>query len=204
MSPSVFSKRARHVFDESRWRVVRDEVHSKLARDELCARGLAHQQCHCLLHFAEAAARNRLSEQGLGAEVVAGRVEFEYAFAPIQGPQFRFELRDAGAGIDGNARQDPGEFLDVALRIARIYTECMQLHELTRVVLVELAGGILFIIKVLQHRRMLQGRQDQIAEVPQCMGSDRVFLVVTEHPFRIVGVAVDAEVVQPEPDELLL
>ena len=51
---------------------------------------------------------------------------------------------------------------------------------------------------------MLEGGQYQILEVPERVRTNRVFLVVANQPAQIGLVLMDTEVVEPEPDHLLL
>ncbi len=67
-----------------------------------------------------------------------------------------------------------------------------------------MSRGILRVVQVLQHRRMGQSCEDQVAEAAESMRSDGVLRVIANQP-RIVGLVLEyAEVIQPEPHQLLL
>jgi hypothetical protein len=51
---------------------------------------------------------------------------------------------------------------------------------------------------------MLERREHQVAEMPQRVGAYRVFLVVPDQPAQLGLLLVHAEMIQPEPDHLLL
>ena len=92
-----------------------------------------------------------------GAEVVAGGIEFEGAVATIQRLPFGLELGRL-ADVDADAGEHARELLHVLLRVAAVHAEGVQLHQLARVVLVDMAGGVLIVVQILQHRRMFERR----------------------------------------------
>src|SRR5580658_3078657 len=105
----------RHALRErARW-VVRDEVDRELARHELRAGRLRDQQVHGLLDFVEATALDGLSQQGLAAEIVPRRVEFERALVTVESLPLGLQFRLAAGHVDANARQYSRQLLDVLL-----------------------------------------------------------------------------------------
>ena len=63
---------------------------------------------------------------------------------------------------------------------------------------------ILVVVQVAQHRGVLEGRLQQVAELAQRAGPDGAVLVVADHRADVALVHVDIEVVQPEPGHLFL
>ena len=152
----------------------------------------------------ESLAADGVAQQHLGAEVVPRRIEFEGAArADTAAATAALSLRRI-AGVDADAGQDARQLLHVLLRVAAIDAQRVQLHQLARVVLIDVAGGILGVVQVLQHRRMLERRQHQVAEMPERMRADRVLLVVADQPAQIGLVLMHAEMIEPEPHHLLL
>ena len=172
-------------------------------RDEVRARRLADDQCYGILDFSKALAVDGVTQQYLVAEVMACRIELEGAAAHIQRPPLRFEF-GCIAGVDARTSEDTSQLLHIFLRIASFDSERVQFHQLAGVVLIEVAGGILLIVEVLQHRRMLQGCQHQLAEMPEHVRTNRVLLIVADQPAQIALVLMDTEMVEPEPHHLLL
>jgi hypothetical protein len=75
---------------------------------------------------------------------------------------------------------------------------------ISRVVFVDAVGGVLFVIEIADHGRVVQRGRQQVAELAQRVRADRVFLVIADHGAQIGFALVDAEVVHPEPCHLLL
>ena len=80
----------------------------------------------------------------------------------------------------------------------------MQLHQLPGVVLVDVPRGVLVVIEIVHHRRMLEGRQHQILEMPERVRADRPIGVVGDQPAQIRFALMHAEMVEPEPHHFLL
>src|SRR5207302_11330749 len=108
-----------------------------------------------------------------------------------------------GCRVDSDAGQHAGELLHVLLAVAAVDAEGVPLHQLARVVLVDVADGILGVVEVLEHGRVLECREYQIAKTPERMRADRALLVISEQPALIGLVLVHAEMVEPEPHHLL-
>ena len=195
-------ERARHRIDELGRRGVAREVGRELARDEVRAGRPAHDEGHRPRDFGEARAVDPLPEKHLRAEIVPRRVEFECAVAHIQALRLASQVR-RGCRVDSDAGQHAGELLHVLLAVAAVDAEGVQLHQLARVVLVDVADGILGVVEVLEHGRVLECREHQIAKTPERMRADRALRVISEQPALIGLVLVHAEMVEPEPHHLL-
>ena len=63
---------------------------------------------------------------------------------------------------------------DVLLRIATVDAECVQLEQLAGVVLVEAARGAEVVVEVVQHRRAVRDRAEQVAEFAERVGANDV------------------------------
>ena len=100
-----------------------------------------------LLDLGKSTALDRAAEQHLGAEIMARGIELECAFANVQPRPFGPEMRRI-AGVDADAGEHPGELLHVLLGVARVDAERVQLHELARVVLIDVAGGVLVVVQI--------------------------------------------------------
>src|SRR2546429_10030013 len=59
-----------------------------------------------------------------------------------------------GCRVDSDAGQHAGELLHVLLAVAAVDAEGVPLHQLARVVLVDVADGILGVVEVLEHGRV--------------------------------------------------
>ena len=163
-------------------------------------RRLRAQDVERLLDLAEAAARDVVAEKLLVAIVVAVRVELEQPVAE----QFawivrRLDHRVLGLGVDADAGQDARQLLDVLLAVPRADPHRVELHDLARVILVDVAGGVLRVVEVALHRRVAQRRLEQVAEAAERERPNGARLIVTDHRPDVVLVHVDVEVVEPEP-----
>src|SRR5204863_9213876 len=95
----------------------------------------------------------------------------------------RIEARQlAVAELEAPAREDVRERLDIALRVAAIDAQRVQLHQLPRLILVQAACSIARVIEVDEHRRMARARPDEIAKAPEGMRPDGMLLVVRDQP----------------------
>ena len=142
MSPSVFRKVCGHAVDQrpaaDRRRRNRPPSGPR-GGGRWPARG---QDVQRLLDLGEALALDRVAEQDLVAEVVAGGIEFEQAARGCRsGCQFRLELRRGRA--EGRRRRRSGSAPAPARRsaVAGADAQRVQLHQLARVVLVDPAGA---------------------------------------------------------------
>src|SRR6267143_4582816 len=136
-----------------------------------------------------AGAGDAAPEELLGAEIVPPRIEAR-------------EL--AGSEVEAPAREDARERLDVALRVAAVDAERVQLHQLARVVLVEAAGAVARVVEVDEHRRMARGGADEVAKAAERLRPHRALLVVGDQRAQRALELEHAEVVHPEPGHLLL
>ena len=132
---------------------------------------------------------------------MARGVELEGAAAHVQIAPLGSQLR-RGTGVDTDAREHTGELLHVLLRVATVHAQCVQLHQLTGVVLVDVADGVLAVVEVLQHGRVFKGREHQVTKPAERVRPNRPLLVVGDEPAQVRFVLEDTEVVQPEPHHL--
>ena len=107
-------------------------------------------------------------------------------------------MRRCGRNIDANAGQDMRQSLDILLRIAGADAKRVQFHDLARVILVDMPGGILRIVEIAQHGRMAQRRLEKIAEMPERMCADRIF-IIADHRADVGLVLMHIEMIEPEP-----
>ena len=196
----------RHAVDQRTRRVVRQPVVGQLAADEARGGGCAGQAVQRLVHLGHALAVHGLAQELLGPEVVSARVEFKQALAHVQRLLRRWQARRVAAqlGLHAHAGQHPGELLHVALRVARVHAQGVQLHQLARVVFIDAARSVLGVVQKLQHGRVAHHGPQQIAETPQRMRADGAVFVVAQHGADFALALEHAEVVQPEPGHLLL
>ncbi len=164
---------------------------------------LADDQPHRLLDLAEALALDGVAQQHLAAEIVPRRIEFEGAAANVQPLPLGLQLGRC-ARVDADAGQHPRQLLHILLRVAGIHAQRVQLHQLAGVVLIDVPGRVLVVVQVLQHRRMFESRHHQVLEMPEDVRPDRTLRVVADQPAQIGLVLEHAEMVEPEPDHLLL
>ena len=144
----------RHLLHQRIRRAVRNEVSRDLLRQMRRRCRVVHQDIDRFVHFSEASALDLVSKEGLVAVVVARRIEFECAFAQQLRLQLGFEFRLFRFRIDTDAGENPRQSLDIGLRIAGADTHGVQFHDLAGVVLVQMAGGVVGIVEITQHRRM--------------------------------------------------
>jgi hypothetical protein len=156
-----------------------------------------------LFHLYDAAAANGVAHEMLVAVIVAGGVEFEQALAQIIALEFGLQARRIGLKPHANAGEDACQFLHIALRIAGTHAHAVQFHDLARIVFVDAVRGVLVVVEILQHGRVMRGKAQQIAEAPQCAGAQPV-LVIAHHGADLALAGGHVEVVEPEPGELFL
>jgi hypothetical protein len=75
----------------------------------------------------------------------------------------------------------------------------VQLHDFARAIFVQVAGGVVGIVEISQHRRVAQGGTEQIAEVPHGVGPDRAILVIADQNPQVGFVLMHVEMIEPEP-----
>ena len=160
---------------------------------------MVHEDVDSFVDFGQALSLDGVTEKNLVAVVVARRIEFERTFADELGLQFGLEFRILRFQIDADAGQYLRQRLDVRLGIARADAHGVQLHDLARVVLVDVAGRIVGIVEITQHRRMVQRRREEIAELAEGMGADGVILVVADENADVGLVLMHVEMIEPEP-----
>ena len=133
-------------------------------------RRLVHQDVERFVDFGKPPALDLMAEKNLVAVVVARRIELEGALPDQLGLQLRLQLRIFRLEIDADAGEDLRERLDIGLGVAGADTHGVQFHDLAGVVLVEMAGGVVGIVEITQHRGMMQRRCEQIAELAEREG----------------------------------
>src|SRR5207249_1250079 len=94
-------------------------------------------------------AREIVPQEDLRAGIVTVRVKREQPL--LEGITER-PVR-TGRKVDARAGEDTRERLHVGLRVAAVYAQRVQLHQLARVVLVDRVAGVLGVVEVDQHRR---------------------------------------------------
>src|SRR5690349_7138936 len=182
--------------------------------------------------FHSATGRNFVTEYYLLAIVMRAWIEEERAGRALHGlaqssvalTGVRHDRGNCGSAAarlkDGPTGKATRHFLHVLLRVATIDSERVQLHQLARVVLVDTASLLLLrpettgsagvrsnalkVVEVEQHRRTLRRRFEQIGELRQRVGTNRVAIVRSQQPAIGALVSEDVEVVGPEVDHYFL
>ena len=95
---------------------------------------------------------------------MTGRVELERTFASVQRLPHRLEPWLLAARVHTDAGQYPGEILHILLRVPAVDTQCVQLHQLTRVVFIDVPGRIVCVVQIFEHGRMAQRCQYQLTK----------------------------------------
>src|SRR5579859_2594154 len=126
-------------------RVVGHEVDRQLTGYEPSAGGLRDDDPHRILHFTESGASHRLTEESLGAEVMAGRVELKCPAPQVQALPLRPQVRRI-PGIDAHAREHPCQFLNIMLRVTPADSQGMKFQEFPGIVLIDVARGVLTVV----------------------------------------------------------
>jgi hypothetical protein len=86
------------------------------------------------------------------------------------------------ACVDADTGEYASQVLHILLGVARTHPQGVQLHELARVILVDVPRRVLAVVQVLQHRRMLQSGHHQIAKMTEDMRPDGSLFIVTHQP----------------------
>src|SRR6516225_3254377 len=110
------------------WRVVGDEIHSKLAAHELRGRRVSTQQVRHFIDLGKSAAMNPSTQKLLVAVVMTVGIELEKTVADVLRLEIEADPRRLVGGVDAEPGQYPGEFLEIALRIPPVHAERMQFH----------------------------------------------------------------------------
>ena len=162
-------------------------------------RRVVNQDIDRLVDLGQSAPLDRMAEEGLVAIVVPRRIEFEGALAHELRLQLRLELGILRLHVDADAGQDAGQRLDIGLRVAGADPHGVQFHDLAGVVLVEMPGGVVGIVEIAQHRRMMQRGDEQIAELAERVGANGAVLIVADQDANVGLVLMHVEMVEPEP-----
>ena len=165
---------------------------------------MARQQIHGLVDFCQAGAGDAVAQELLVAVVVARRIEQEQPVLHHLRAQLGPQLGRLVGPADAQAGEDARQLLHVRLRIAAFHAQRVQLHQLARVVLVDLAGRVLRIVQVQQHGRRADGRGQQVAELAERVRPDGAVFIAADEGAHVALGGVDVEVVHPEPGHLLL
>ncbi|CFN98111.1 Uncharacterised protein [Bordetella pertussis] len=153
---------------------------------------MARQQVERLVQFGQAApAAYGVAQHGLVAVVMAPRFEQEQAVFDQLLALRGLDARRLAGLVQAHAREHARQFLHVALAVAALHAQGVQLQQFARVVLVDVAGAVADVVQVDQHGGRTGGGGQQVAELAQRM-----------RPYGLVFVG--AEVVHPEPGHLLL
>ena len=193
-----------HARDQRRRRLVGEPELRQLAADKARRGRVAAQPVQRLVHLGQTARLQGLAEQLLGAKVMPRRVELEQALAQVQRLLLRAQLGCVRPQIDADAGEHARQLLHVALAVATGLAQRVQFHQLARKVFVQVAGGVLLVVQVAQHRRVPHHGAEQMAKTPQRMRAQRLVFVIAHQCAQIALVLVDVEVVEPEPGHLRL
>jgi hypothetical protein len=195
MSPSVARKRAASRSTRSAGGRVGDEVGRQLAAHVPGRRRVAGQGLQLFQDLVPAAvaalAAHHPVEHGLVAAVVSTRTEHGQAVAAAR-----------SVHVDPQAGQQPCQFLHVALAVAAVDAERVQLQQLAGMVLVQASGGVVLVVEVAQHRRLCRRRDQQVGEAPERVVAQALLVVADQQAQVGLGLR-DIEVVEPEPGHLL-
>lgn len=101
--------------------------------------------------------------------------------------------------INANACEDAGEFFDVMLRVTGTDTHGVQFHDLSGIVLVDVAGGILRIIEITLHRRVAQRRFQQVSKAAERVRTNGLIFVIRHHRADISLALMNVEMIEPKP-----
>jgi len=141
------------------------------------------QHVQRILPFRLATRCHRLAQPGLGAVIVAARIERELGVA----------LRAIGP-----AGQHARQLGHVFLGIAAVDAQGMQLHQLAGVILIQTASLRDPVIEVEQHGRMMGRGAQHLAERAKHVGTDRIALVTCDQGTVLPFTRKYIEVVIPE------
>ena len=135
---------------------------------------------------------------------MARRVELGQAIAPVLRLLRRLHLRQLArlGQAQAQAAQHPGQLLNVALGVAAVHAQRVQLQQLARVVLVQAPGGAGLVVEIAQHRRLEGGGLQQVLEAAERALAQRLLMVADQRPQIGLGRG-DAEMVAPEPGHAL-
>src|SRR6185503_2951306 len=137
-------------------RIVGNKVSHQFCRNELCRRWMMRKDVeHHQAVFDSAPRRNLVAQHDLLAVVVNTLVEEERTrIATCAFTHHRIHCGSTAAWLeDGPTRKTSRDFLHVFLRVATIDAECVQFHQLARVVLIDTASlslWLLFCTQLLQ------------------------------------------------------
>ena len=194
----------RHALDQRLRRCVRHEVNRELAGHVMRGGRLTAEDVQGLLDLAEAAALDQVTEEDLVAVVVAVRVELEQALADQLAGVSRPDVGTLRALVDPDTGEDARQLLHVLLGVARADAHGVKLHDFAGVVLVDLPGGVLRIVEILQHGRMAQRRFEQVAELAERARAQRLVLIVADQHPDVGLTDMNVEMVEPETGHLFL
>ena len=164
---------------------------------------MMHQDIDGLINFVEPAALDGVTEEDLVAVIVPRWIEFERALAHQLRLQLRPQLRIIGAQINSDAGQDARQGLDIGLGVAGADTHSVQFHDLARIVLVQMTRGIIGIVEIAQHHRVIERRRQEIAEFAEREGPNRAVLIVADENADVRLVLMHVEMIEPEPGHAL-
>ena len=133
---------------------------------------------------------------------MAAGMELGQPFAAVERLQPWRHLGRGVAQVHAQAGEHAGEFLHVALAVATVHAQRVQLHQLAGVVLVEAARRVLLVVEVAQHGRVRGAGDQQIAEATERVRAQGPLVIADQHAQIGLGLP-DIEVVEPEPGHLL-
>src|SRR5262249_52126390 len=130
-----------HTLDQCGRRRVGDEIGRHFKADVVSRRGITRQNIDGLVNFGKTSSKNRVSEKVFQAVIVALRVELEKSVADIVGKTSESGPLWLCLDIDAEPGQDARKLLDVLLGVAGAHPHRVQLHDLARIIFVEVTVG---------------------------------------------------------------
>ncbi len=183
-----------------RW-FIRYEVLRQLIAEVMCCRRMLGEHVQHLLDLLCTSAFDCLSEHHFVAEVVTTLVECcPCAVTGSEG------ARTGHAPAGKHARQ----FHHVLLCITAVHSQRVQLQKLTRIVFVDAALfilwivglksslGVLCVVQIEHHRRVVHGGTEQVAEITHGVRANRLFFIGADQNAIETLVHANVEVVEPE------
>ena len=104
----------------------------------------------------------------------------------------------AARQIDRPARQNAGQLMHIALRVAAANAQRVQFHQFTRIVFVQATVAALRLVQVKQHGWMPGAGKQQVLETAQCVGPDGIDDVMADKRAHRSLADGHIQVVEPE------
>ena len=190
VSPALLEG-ARDGVDGGDGRVVVDEAAAELRGEVARGRWMKRHEVEHAINVRRAeAGTDGLAEDNFRAVVVEVLPKFDAA------------LVEQFLGTHGPAGEAAGDFHHVALRVAAVDAEGVQLHQLAGVILVGLFAGVVAAIhapvEIPEHRGTERGGAEHVGEFAEGVLADDLAVVRRLEPLTIALGGIDVEVVSPE------